>query len=87
MSVCIKPLYDAGILYVDYQIERIYNALESAGILDETILIITSDHGESLGERGDMGHGALLYESVLKIPLIMRNPATKEALKSLGYVQ
>jgi len=69
-----KALYDAGILYVDYQIRRIYSALESAGILDETILIITSDHGESLGERGDMGHGILLYESVLKIPLIMRYP-------------
>jgi len=69
-----KALYDAGILYVDYQIERIYKALETAGILDETILIITSDHGESLGERGDMGHGALLYETVLKIPLIVRYP-------------
>jgi arylsulfatase A-like enzyme len=69
-----KALYDAGILYVDHQIERIYNALESAGILDETILIITSDHGESLGERGDMGHGTLLHETVLKVPLIMRYP-------------
>ena len=69
-----NALYDAGILYVDYQIGRIYRALERAGILDETILIITSDHGESLGEGGTMGHGVLLHERVLKIPLVMRYP-------------
>jgi arylsulfatase A-like enzyme len=69
-----NALYDAGILYVDYQIGRIYRALERAGILDETILIITSDHGESLGEGGTMGHGVLLHERVLKIPLVIRYP-------------
>jgi arylsulfatase A-like enzyme len=67
-------LYDAGILYVDYHIGRIYRALERAGILDETLLIITSDHGDSLGEHGSMGHGLLLYEQVLKVPLVMRYP-------------
>jgi arylsulfatase A-like enzyme len=67
-------LYDAGVRYVDGQIGRIRDALRELAILDDTIFIVTSDHGESLGERGQMGHGAFLYQSVLAIPLVVRYP-------------
>ena len=67
-------LYDAGLRYVDTHVGRVYDALRSGGILDNTVVIITSDHGESLGERGQMGHGGYLYNSVLDIPLIIRWP-------------
>jgi arylsulfatase A-like enzyme len=67
-------LYDAGVLYVDHQIGRVVEALDEAGLRDRTLVIVTSDHGESLGERGQMGHGGLLYNSVLDIPLVVRYP-------------
>jgi arylsulfatase A-like enzyme len=67
-------LYDAGVLYVDHQVGRVVEALDRAGLRDQTLLIVTSDHGESLGERGQMGHGGLLYNSVLEIPLVVRYP-------------
>jgi arylsulfatase A-like enzyme len=68
-----EALYDAGVLYVDAQVGRIHDALERLGLLDRTLVIVTSDHGETLGERGQMGHG-LLYNSVLEIPLVVRYP-------------
>lgn len=67
-------LYDAGVLYVDHQIGRVIEALERARALDDTLVVVTSDHGETLGERGQMGHGGLLYNSVLDIPLVIRYP-------------
>jgi arylsulfatase A-like enzyme len=67
-------LYDAGIRFVDDQIGRIDRALEQMGVLDNTIVVLTSDHGESLGEHGTFGHGAFLYNQVLQIPLVIRYP-------------
>jgi arylsulfatase A-like enzyme len=67
-------LYDAGLLYVDHHIGRILDSLERDGMLEHTVVLVTSDHGESLGERGQMGHGGLLYNSVLDIPLLVRYP-------------
>ena len=67
-------LYDAGVLYVDHQIGRVVEALDRAGLRDDTLIVVTSDHGETLGERGQMGHGGLLYDSVLAIPLVIRYP-------------
>jgi arylsulfatase A-like enzyme len=68
-----EALYDAGVLYVDGQIGRLHDALARRGLLERTLVIVTSDHGETLGERGQMGHG-LLYNSVLEIPLVVRYP-------------
>jgi arylsulfatase A-like enzyme len=66
--------YDAGIRYVDDQVGQIYRELERSGVLDDTLLIITSDHGESLGEHGRFGHGGYLQNTVLHVPLIVRYP-------------
>ncbi len=70
----VIDLYDAGVTYVDHQIGRIIEALRQRNLLDDTLVIVTSDHGESLGERGQIGHGGLLYNSVLHIPLVIRYP-------------
>ena len=66
-------LYDGEIFYVDYAISEIVNVLKDEGILNETLLIITSDHGEQLGQHGIWGHAGL-HEAVIKVPLIMRCP-------------
>lgn len=70
-----KLNYMTNVTYVDHQIGRIYNYLKTCGILDNTILVITSDHGEQLNEHGNIGHGWSLYDCEIKVPLIIRYPA------------
>jgi arylsulfatase A-like enzyme len=66
--------YDAEILGVDHHLDRIVEALRDRGRWDETLFILTSDHGESLGERGAMDHGEWLYQEQVRVPLLMRLP-------------
>jgi arylsulfatase A-like enzyme len=67
-------LYDAGVRYVDHQVGRVVQRLRDLGVLDRTLLIVTSDHGEMLGEGGRIGHGNHLYNAVLDVPLVLRYP-------------
>lgn len=63
--------YDARIAYVDDQVERLFDAVESGGLEGDTLWVITSDHGEGLGDHGYMGHGKYLYSEQLHVPLIL----------------
>jgi arylsulfatase A-like enzyme len=67
-------LYDGEINYVDSQIGRVRKALEDAGWLDSTVIVLTSDHGEEFKEHGSMGHKTTLYREQLKVPLIFSYP-------------
>ena len=67
------PYLDA-IAFQDAQVGRIVQQLESQRLLDRTIVVVAADHGESLGEHGEDGHGIFLYQSTLRVPLIMRVP-------------
>lgn len=67
-------LYDGEIAFVDRQIGRLIEALEAKGALDETIVVFTSDHGESLGEHGEETHAVFIYESTIRVPLLLRYP-------------
>jgi len=69
----VNCLYDSGISYVDSQIDRLMGQLEDSGVLENTLVVVTSDHGESLGEKGLFKH-AYLYENNLMVPLIFRFP-------------
>jgi tetratricopeptide (TPR) repeat protein len=51
--------------------------VRDAGTLDRTLVIVTSDHGESLGDHGEDWHGYFIYESTLRVPLIVRGPGVK----------
>ena len=66
--------YDGEIASVDRQIGRLVKALEPNGVLDDTILVFTSDHGESLGEHREASHAMFIYESTQRVPLIFRYP-------------
>jgi arylsulfatase A-like enzyme/Tfp pilus assembly protein PilF len=66
--------YVGEIAYVDSQLARVVQALESGGLLDRTIIVVVGDHGESLGEHGEGAHGFFLYEGVIRVPLIVRTP-------------
>ncbi|MDH3732869.1 MAG: sulfatase, partial [Gemmatimonadota bacterium] len=69
-----RAAYDGSIAYVDAEIGRILDGLRERGILDETLVIVTSDHGEQFGEKGLVDHGNSLYRTVLEVPLILRYP-------------
>ncbi|MFH1403308.1 MAG: sulfatase [Candidatus Altiarchaeota archaeon] len=64
--------YDGEVFYVDSEFGRIIDYLEKNEMLDNTLVVVTSDHGESLGDHGGyFGHGPLLYEHQIRIPLII----------------
>jgi arylsulfatase A-like enzyme len=71
--------YDAELAYVDRQIGRIIDELERLGELENTVIVIAGDHGESLGQHGEDMHGYLLHESTLRVPLIIANHAQAKA--------
>jgi len=66
--------YDAEIAGVDRQIGRIVETLKRDGVLDDTLLIVTADHGESLGEHGEKTHSIFVYDATVHVPLILRYP-------------
>jgi len=67
-------LYDAGIRQADAQVGDLLDALDKDGILDEAIVIITSDHGEEFLEHGSVGHWQIFYRPNLQVPLLLRLP-------------
>jgi len=66
--------YDESILYLDAHLDRLFDALDRRGLLDRTLVIVTSDHGESFGEHGLLHHGHSLYLDQLHVPLLVRLP-------------
>ena len=66
--------YDDGIAYVDDQLGRLFAALEQKGLMDNTVVVVTADHGELLGEHGSYGHGSNLYRQVVNVPLLIAGP-------------
>ncbi len=70
----LKVLYDSEIAYTDSIVGEIIDILKKEGMYDNTMIIITSDHGEHFGEHGHWSHVASLYNEVLHIPLIIKFP-------------
>ena len=70
----VSDLYDGCVRYADEQIERLYGELAAQGLLDRTLLVVTSDHGEEFGEHGFFLHDQGGYEELARIPLLMRLP-------------
>jgi arylsulfatase A-like enzyme/Flp pilus assembly protein TadD len=66
--------YYGELAYVDFQIGRLVNQLKEAGIWENTLLIITGDHGESFGEHDEQTHGFFVYHSTTHVPLIFSRP-------------
>lgn len=68
-------LYDGAIAYIDDALGRLFAELAARGVLDNTLVIVSSDHGEGFGEHGLHGHGNSLYFTELHVPLVIRYPA------------
>ena len=73
----LEALYDGEITYHDDQLARLHQALEEQGLLNDTLLIVASDHGEEFFEHGSVGHGHSVYEELLHVPLLFRLPGAE----------
>jgi arylsulfatase A-like enzyme len=70
----IHALYEGEMHWTDTEVRRIVDRLEELGKLDDTLIIITSDHGDEFFEHGSIGHRRTLFEEVVGVPLILRLP-------------
>jgi len=71
--------YDAEILYADRQLGRFFRYLKDRNLYDESLILLTSDHGEGLGEHREDTHGMFLYDSTVHVPLIVKLPGNRYA--------
>ena len=64
-------LYDGEIAYMDLYVGKAIEKLRERNILDKTLIILAGDHGEALGEKGELDHGIFIYDNTLKVPFIL----------------
>lgn len=67
-----QALYDGEIAYLDWRLGRLFDFLRRRNLIDQTMVIVTADHGECFGENGYIWHAFNLYESLVRVPLIVR---------------
>jgi len=67
--------YDAGIAFADQQIGRIIEYLDQHHLRNRTLIVVVGDHGEGLGEHDEREHGHMLYNSTLRVPMIVAHPS------------
>jgi arylsulfatase A-like enzyme len=84
----LADLYDGEIAYVDSKVGELVQALERRGILKDTLLVVTSDHGEHLGDHRLVDHKMSVYDALIRVPLIVRYPGVVPAgVRIRGPVQ
>ena len=69
-----RSAYDAEVAYTDASVGELLDRLRNARALDRTLVVITADHGESLGDHGETTHGLFAYDSTLNVPLLLAGP-------------
>jgi arylsulfatase A-like enzyme len=69
-----RDSYDDCIAYLDAQLGKLFDGLETRGLLKNTVVVVTADHGELFGEHGAFGHGQELYRQVVRVPLLIVAP-------------
>ncbi len=83
----IRALYDGGVAACDRAVGELLAELERLGIARETLVVVTSDHGEDLGDRLPLrpgNHGHALYDEQLRVPLILRDPTRRFAVRRVS---
>ncbi len=80
----IKDLYDAEVSYHDHYLGVFVERLKKLGLYEDTIFVITSDHGEEMDEHGSWGHGHTVYQDLLWVPYIVRFPGVVPAGKRIS---
>lgn len=71
----LSDMYDAEVAYQDRALRRMFRFLKRSGQLENTMVIVTSDHGESIGEHDFMGHAFVVYNELVHVPMFIHYPA------------
>ncbi len=79
----IRALYDGEIRFTDEHVGRILDKLKAIGAWDDTVILITSDHGDEFFEHGNKGHHRTVYDEVLRIPFALRLPGGEHRGKTV----
>jgi arylsulfatase A-like enzyme len=74
-SSLARDAYDNCVAYLDEQLGKLFDDLQRRGVLDKTLVVITSDHGEGLGEHALFMHGESLYRTEIHVPLLILTPS------------
>jgi arylsulfatase A-like enzyme len=78
-KIRLRALYDGEISYHDEHFARFLRRLEELGILDQTIFVVTADHGEEFEDHGSWGHGHSIFQELIEVPLMVRWPGVAPA--------
>ena len=78
-------LYDAEIYYLNLCLQDLFDDLRKYGLYDESLIILTADHGESFGEHGTWFHGRSVFDSEIRIPLIIKLPAGSRRQETVAH--
>ncbi len=70
----VVAAYDEEVFFVDVQIGRLLEGMRTRGLLDDTVIVLVSDHGEELWDHGGFEHGHTLYQELLHVPLVIWGP-------------
>ena len=81
----LKGKYMKELEYLDSQLGVLINTLKKSGLYDNTLIIITADHGQAFNEHGHMYHDTFLYDEIIRVPLIIKYPNGKKFEKKNGY--
>ena len=79
--------YDGEVAFVDELVGRFDDRLAALGLKERTALVVTSDHGEGLGEHGEMLHGFFAYQTTLRVPFLVRGPGIRAGTRLRSTVQ
>jgi len=82
----LEALYDGEIAWVDDNLCRLFSWLRSSNLDENTLIIVTSDHGEEFLDHGWVDHGHTLYQELIHIPLIMSGPGIMEGIIDSSFV-
>ena len=79
--------YDGEIAWTDELVGRLDATLGRLGLRESTLVVLTADHGESLGEHGESVHGFFLYQATIHVPLLLRGPGVRAGTRLPGVVR
>jgi arylsulfatase A-like enzyme len=74
----MRRAYPGGVLAADDWVGRLLDELATAGVLDDTVVVVTSDHGENLGESGRIAHALWLDDRLIRVPLVVAGPTQRD---------
>lgn len=74
-----RALYDGQIRYLDERVGRVFDELRERGLYDDSVIVVTSDHGDAFMEHGFVSHSATPYDELARVPLLIKLPESRHA--------